>query len=282
MSSGDGGVAAFNGGNHVFHEAYGEARDGVRHEAAILVVLNDALVLHRQGERRSFPYSKPVFALAKSAAHMAVALFALTSAEAEPARRRAGVARLSDHITAALETQPFPDSGALHREIITLLEHCLGFARAASFGWAGDAPPLSQALQAQFASEAGPRILRITELATREQVAGLHAAAEAALQCLTPGEEAQLQVVVVGDHQARVRNLGMQYFTRRLHEQPGADTRVTYGENIVDEDEAISLVATRRLDRRIARAFFGDENRLQRDVLGDAAQRCLDQMQFPS
>jgi hypothetical protein len=87
--------------------------------------------------------------------------------------------------------------------------------------------------------------------------------------------------VVVGDHQARARSLGMQYFKRRLQEPPGADQRVTYGENIEDEDEAISLVATRRLDKQIAQAFFGDENRLQRDVLGDAAKRCLDELDFP-
>ncbi len=48
------------------------------------------------------------------------------------------------------------------------------------------------------------------------------------------------------------------------------------------EEEAISLVATLRLDERIAQAFFGDENRLQRYVLGDAAKRCLDGMTFPA
>ena len=73
----------------------------------------------------------------------------------------------------------------------------------------------------------------------------------------------------------------MQYFKRRFQEKPGTDQRVTYGENISDEAEAILLVATRRLDKQIAQAFFGDENRLQRDVLGDAAARCLDELGFP-
>ena len=73
----------------------------------------------------------------------------------------------------------------------------------------------------------------------------------------------------------------MQYFQYRFREQPGADERVTYGENIGSEEEAVALVGTRRLDRLIARAFFGEEKRLQRDVLGDAAKRCLDAMHFP-
>lgn len=274
MSSGDGG-AALDAGNRVFHEAYRGARDGVRHQAPILVVLSDELALHYQGQRRAWPYSQPAFALAKSAAHIAVALFSLTCVEVGPAQREAGVRGLCEHIAAALDTPGGPSSSPLRSEIQALLERCLGFARVAS----EQAP--AEELRAEFAGDVGPRILRITELATDEQIAGLHAAAEAAWQALAPADQGELQVVVVGDHQARARNLGMQYFTRRFNERPGADLRVTYGENIDDEEEAISLVATRRLDKRIARAFFGDENRLQRDVLGDAAQRCLERMKFP-
>ena len=64
-------------------------------------------------------------------------------------------------------------------------------------------------------------------------------------------------------------------------EQNGSDEHVTYGENVSTEQEALALVGTRRLDKYIARAFFGDEKRLQRDVLGDAATRCLDRMDLP-
>jgi hypothetical protein len=40
------------------------------------------------------------------------------------------------------------------------------------------------------------------------------------------------------------------------------------------------LVATRRLDRELASAFFGDAHRMQRDLLADAATRCLQHMQL--
>jgi hypothetical protein len=266
---------AFDAGNRVFHEAYGGARDGVRQQGPILVVLPTELALHHQNQRQVRPYSCPSFARAKSAAHMAVALFALTGAESNPEHRRTGVARLLEHIAAALDvTQPDPEP--VDHEIQALLQRCLHFAEAAR-----EQPP-SEAVRAGFASDAGPRILHITELATRAQIAGLHQAVGVVFSKLSPDDQAELQVVVVGDHQARVRSLGMQYFKRRFQERAGADQRVTYGENIEDEDEAILLVATRRLDQRIAQAFFGDEHRLQRDVLGDAAKRCLDQMDFPA
>lgn len=269
------GGAGLEAGNRVFHDAYQGARDGVRSQVPILVVLPSELALHHRGQRQAVPYSCSSFAAAKSAAHIAVALFSLTSADSDPTASRAGVARLLDSIGAALEQEAAAGEQPVEREITALLERCLRFARAAR-----DQSP-SEASRAEFASDAGPRILQITELATCRQVAGLHEAAEATLRTLSAAEQTELQVVVMGDHQARARSLGMQYFKRRLQEQPGTDDRVTYGENVSDEDEAISLVATRRLDKQIAQAFFDDETRLQRDVLGDAAKRCLEQMHFP-
>ncbi|MEO6602385.1 MAG: hypothetical protein ABIQ16_21065 [Polyangiaceae bacterium] len=260
--------------NQLFHDGYSAARDEVREQVPILVLLPSELVLHRHSERHGVSYSRPRFAQAKSAAHIAVALFAITCTQ--EGQSGAGVAQLIGHIAAALNAPRPSDEVPIDTEIRDLLSCCLNFANAAHERRA------SEQARAAFASDAGPRVLRITELATCEQIAGLHAAVDALLSLLSAGDRAKLQVVVVGDHQARARSLGMQYFKRRFQEEPGADERITYGENITDEAEAIALVATRRLDKRIAKAFFGDENRLQRDVLGDAAKRCLDSMGFPA
>jgi hypothetical protein len=262
-------------GNDVFHEAYEATRDSARHEVPILVVMPSELALHYREERQGFPYSRPSFDRAKSGAHIAVALFALTCSEAPATRTREQLARLLEHTQAAQrELGDSPDSQPLNGEIRSLLGTCQRFAEAAL------ERATAESERSEFARRAGPSVLRITELATREQIAGLHEAVDRALDRLSSEDQQRLQVVVVGDHQARTRSLGMQYFQRRFREQPGTDERVTYGENIADEEEAIALVGTRRLDRLIARAFFGDEKRLQRDVLGDAAKLCIEQMQW--
>ena len=263
-------IAPLVAGNAVFHDAYSGAQDGVRHQVPILVVLPTELALHHRNERKLVPYSRALFDRAKAAAHVAVALFAYTAEEANPDDARAGIARLHAHISAALDASERSES---NHEIDALLERCVAFAELAR-----ERTP-AEPCRAEFASDAGPRILRITELATCEQIAGLHRAVEAIWAELSAREQAELQVVVVGDHQARTLSLGMQYFKRRFGEGD-TDERVTYGENVNDEEEAISLVAKRRLDQRIAQAFFGDERRLQRDVLGDSAKRCLDAMNF--
>ncbi len=262
-------------GDDVFHEAYGATRNGARHEVPILVVLPTELALHYRKDRRGFPYSRPSFDRAKAGAHIAVALFALTCTESLEARTRDQLSRLIEHTAGALrELDEAADLPPIDVEIRSLLETCQRFAAAARERVA------TEAERSEFAGHAGPRILRITELATCEQIAGLHEAVDRALGRVSTEDRQRLQVVVVGDHQARTRSLGMQYFQRRFREQPGMDERVTYGENIADEEEAIALVGTRRLDQLIARAFFGDEKRLQRDVLGDAAKRCIEQMHW--
>jgi len=267
--------SALDAGNELFHEAYSARRDDVRHDAPILVVMPTELVLRHERGRKTFSYCRPSFASAKSAAHMAVALFTLSQALPLDDRSRARISNLAGHIGGGLDHLRQCDQTPLNDEIRALFERCSRFAALVC-----EHSP-SPARHAEFARDAGPRILRITELATSDQIAGLHEAVDLALGTLSADEQRELQVVVVGDHQARVRSLGMQYFQYRFREQPGADERVTYGENIDSEEEAVILVGTRRLDRLIARAFFGEEKRLQRDVLGDAAKRCLDSMHFP-
>ena len=80
-----------------------------------------------------------------------------------------------------------------------------------------------------------------------------------------------LHVAVTGNHQARIRSLGMQYFARRL----GAD-RVLYAEGVAEVDAAVALIGAQRLDRAMAAAFFGSPRRMERDLLGDAAKAMLD------
>jgi hypothetical protein len=267
---------AFEAGNEVFHQAYSATRDDVRHEVPILIVLPSEVALRRNRDRQLFPYCRPSFGIAKSSAHIAVALFTLTQGSELDQRSRTRLADLAQHMKGALEQLRQCEKAPINSEIRVLLENCARFAEAARVQL-----PSANA-QAEFARDAGPRILRITELATQDQIAGLHEAVESALGPLSDAEQGELQVVVIGDHQARTRSLGMQYFQARFRETPGADERVTYGENIDNEEEAVALVGTRRLDRQVARAFFGDEKRLQRDVLGDAAKRCLDAMRFPT
>lgn len=262
----------FDAANQLFHETYTASRDQAHHEAPILVLLQSELVLHFRALRKSFTYQRPSFDQAKVAAHIAVALYVLSLERSQPPEYELRLDTLLGHARAALGREENDDS-AQASGIAALLSACSSFGQALL-------ESRTTCDRERFARAAGEHILRLTELATREQLAGLHEAVNAALTELDRAEHHRLEVVVAGDHQARARSAGMQYFERRLGEAPGADGRVTYGENISTEAEALALIGTRRLDRKLASAFFGDETRLQRDVLGDAAKACLDELQL--
>ena len=265
-----------DGVNERFHAAYDGARVEAALDAPVFVVHGDSLFVLRHGKRRELSLTPRIFHVIKSAAHAPVAIFA--------AFHRSG-----DHLVEALHAHVVASLAALDgerdadTETLEVLREVLEASKAFAERFVGGAEPSKPSEEEldAFARANGPRLLRLTMLATRVQLAALHEVVEKALAELEPDERAGLQVVVTGAHQARVRSLGMQYFRKRFRETEGAEHRVTYGEGVNDVDAAFALVGTRRLDSAVAKAFFGDAKRLQRDVLGDAVFALLKETSLP-
>ena len=252
------GVQNLDGVNDAFHDAYAAARR--KHEAAapVLVLLADELVIRCRGERRAHVVRPPAFHAIKSVSHAPVALYAFARAgrdDVDALRRRidgADLGAITD-----------PEARRDCEETLRRTEAAIAVAGAGSFDLG------------TFASSIGPLLLKLTLHATAIHLSALDAAVEEELARMSHEEKACLQVVVTGDHQARSRSLGMQYFAKRLAQGSPDGERVLYAEGITAEDEAVALVALQRLDREVAGAFFGDSRRLQSDVLGGAAAQLL-------
>ena len=255
--------------NDVFQGAYDRARENERRDGPVFVVLADDLVVFLpNGTKQTLRITPDIFHTLKAAAHIPVAIFAAVHQKNDEAlgnlrscieRARAATNGPSD---------PSDDAGAAIREV---LEESMQFIDAALAAPAGLAGPDLNA----FARASGQRLLHLTALATRVQLDALHDVVEEAVHGLAVGSLDRLEVIVTGNHQARARSLAMQYFGKRFGEPEGADERVTYAEGVESADDALALVGTRRMDARIAEAFFGDSKRLQRDILGDAVRDLL-------
>jgi hypothetical protein len=269
------GTGTFERVNDDFHRAYDAARGDAEVDAPVLVLLEDVLIVFRGSDRRDHPITPPVFHVIKSVAHAPIALYAALYRAGEHPFDRATercLRSLEDNVVRALASlDDDVGDGALRVELRELLERSLAFAEHAL----ENGHVAGEALE-RFAREAGPRLARLIDHATRVQLAALHDGVEEVLASMSEAERRGLHVVVAGDHQARARSYGVQYFRKRLGETDGVEDRVVYGEGVEDADEALALVGRRRLDRAVAKAFFGDAKRLQRDVLGDAAARRLD------
>ncbi len=285
------GSAALDGVNAAFHEVYDAVRARAERGAPVLVVLADVLILVHAGGRRELAITPPLFHVVKSVAHAPVALHALLHREADadrdldPATSRALVELESRLERAARDLAADASSVAAGDEPRSLgrmaadMNAVLVATRALAVAARAKRRVTRDEL-GRFAADVGTAIVRLTEDATRLQLEALHARVEELVAPLGEEERRSLEVVVTGVHQARARSFAMQYFQARLSEQEGVEERVTYGEGVETEADALALIGTRRLDRAIARAFFGDPRRLQRDVLGDAAASCLCSMKL--
>jgi len=256
--------------NEGFHAVYGEARHAAKQDGPVFVVVADQLVVFRDGKRTAYSFSPRAFHVIKSVAHAPVALYALFERPEPPDVTELNEARAriaSAQASAAKDAQEL--SPGARRELGEVLEACAVLLNQTL------AEPPSRERLAQFAGTTGPWLLSLAQEATRLQLDALHLHTEQALQELSASERVALQVVVAGDHQARVRSLAMQYFQKRFEQRSDAEQRVSYAEGVDNEQGALELVGTQRLDRSLARAFFGEEKRLQRDILGDAVTEQL-------
>jgi hypothetical protein len=94
-------------------------------------------------------------------------------------------------------------------------------------------------------------------------------------------EWATLTVVVPGPSPARVENAAVQYFARLFGESNGEGRRVVYAESLYDEEKALNLLGTLRLDSKVASAVFGDPYRMYRDFVADGARTVIDDIFAP-
>lgn len=257
-----------------FHASYDRMRAQRARETPVLVLFQDALILLHGAHRLEFGATDARTHIIQAAAHAPVGVFAvlheLPAAALLGPLQRERLSELSRACNADGELERLEP--ATRRDVEEVLERSRRFIDVALAHSRADPDAL-----AQFAREVGPLLLSLIDHATKLALDALHAATERALAQLDAEQRRDLEVIVTGVHQARTRSFALQYFQKRFAEAPGEERRVAYAEGAHDPEEARSLVGTRRLDRAIAHAFFGDEKRMQRDLLGDAAQHALAQ-----
>jgi hypothetical protein len=276
-------VDPFDDVNQRFHDAYDKARAAVVDEKPLIIVMQDAMILRRGDARAELVVTPPLFHVIKAVAHGPLAIFGILYRHAPgPIADRAtgaALAKLQQSLTqatAALTDETIGDEADVAARLRTILARCQAFVQPLASGGAHDPARLEP-----FARALGPALLQATHDATRVQLAAMTRATRDLLERLAAHERQTFEVVVAGVHQARARSLAMQFFGKLLDEPPDVERRLVYAENVSDEAQAVTLMATRQLDRALAGAFFGHPERLQRDILGDAVHEQLATLKLP-
>jgi hypothetical protein len=124
--------------------------------------------------------------------------------------------------------------------------------------------------------ELGPLLLANTNIAAKAQIDMMKQAVDSWRSEVGPEVWAKVRVVVEGPHQPRLDNLQLSFFRYELGER--ARSHLFYAENVFDQKSALKLVGTIEADRRLSILTFADPLRMQRDLLGDAADAYLRQV----
>lgn len=271
--------------NDAFREAYAARREAVlAHMGPVIAQIDDVLIFRRGGQRFEGPARTRRYHELKAVSHVPLALYVLLSGRQgaldEAMRERlTQLRRLTGEAAAGLEARGFTPE-QLERQ-----RHML--AASLEFMDTVLVKGLAPGAIAAFIRARGPELLGNAEDAARDQIETMHATVEAWKQRMTPEERDQLRAVVAVSHMSRPGNVGLQYFSVTLGEnwegrfdqedlQPGK--RVLAAETAFDEPAAFALLATHALDASVSHRFFGEENRMERDLLADAAERILARM----
>ncbi len=207
----------------------------------------------------------------------AVFLAALLFAEQPGAVRDQHVARTLDALDAALVQMgdaSSPTATLLPASLRARQRRILERTRqaVATFSQGGLGP---DARRSYFQSVRGDLIENLRDISA-ESLRALHAAVETTrrlVSSVNPDAWDSVIVVVGVVHQARAREIGIQYFERLLQEPVGEgarnERRLVVAEQLFQGSEQYGLLATHLVDQAGGVSVFADPLRMQWDVLGD-------------
>ena len=257
-----------------FRAAYAQHRATVLAAAGpVIIVSGDDLVLLHEGRRTQVRFSPAIYHTLKSYSHAPLALHVMLVGRTDQALDDSAIEQLRNFhrlLVAArkqidqleLSDEERQAQQALCDESLALVDVVLTERRIA-------APKLEA-----FTRHIGPALLANSARAARVQLDALDLQVQTWRKELGPEAWSKLRVIVEGSHMVRTGNLAVQYFDRLLAAKEN-EHRIVFTEGIYEEPRALQVLGTVIVDTRIGESFFGDPQRMHRDLLADAAAEYL-------
>jgi hypothetical protein len=271
---------AFDVLNKAFRAAYGRGRAAtLARIGPVILHEGDSVVLLRGGQRTEKEYMSPLYHHLKAVSHVPLAVFVLIEPYGYEPLTEAQVAEMRRYRGLVAAAQGALDGRGFSTEQRQRQEKILATSLAFLDGVLERRQANRQEL-ADFTRHMGPPLLANAADAARVQLDALHAQVMAWRKDVPSEEWKRLRVVVMGSHMPRVGNLAMQYFAQLLG-APVDDRRLIYAEALYDEKRVLDLLGTSLLDSSVGRSFFGDDLRMHRDLLDEAAAAYVKTLAFP-
>lgn len=243
---------------------------------AVIVVSGDDLVLRKNGKRTVVRVIPPEYHALKCVAHTTLALCTHLSHDPGKPLSEARLTALREYRTLMAAAGPGVEVFGFDLDTLTrqkrIVARGLEFADRVLKDGLVSADDLNR-----YSRASRPDVMANCGAAARAQLLATHRRVMAWKKEMTPDEWAGLTVIVQGAQTPRDQNAAVQYFARLFGEN-GEGRRVVYAEGLWDEDKAIALLGTRRLDGRLSVIVFNDPFRMYRDILADVARAAIDEI----
>jgi hypothetical protein len=243
----------------------------------VILVSGDDLIMRRGGKRIASRVIPPEYHILKSISHSTLAVFAHLSFEPGKPLGDEQLKTLREYHSLLKPAGPAvekvslgPDSRTRQKRIIA---DSLAFTAKVLEGGRVSGNDLTK-----FCRLARPEIMANCAEAARAQLLATHKQVVIWKKEMTAEEWAGATVVVSGSQTPRVENVAVQYFSRLLGDSNGEGRRIVYAESVWDEENAMNLLGTRRMDGKLSVAVFGDPYRMYRDLLADSARAMIDEI----
>ena len=246
----------------------------------VIVVSGDELVLRKDGKRTVATVIPAEYHALKSVSHTTLALFGHLSESPGQPLGDARLKALKDYQALLVAAGPAVEKFGFDADTLARQKRLLARAGELTAKVLEDGKVSPEDL-ARFCRASRADVLANGMGAARAQLRGTHKQVMAWKKDMTPEEWAGLTVIVCGTQPARVENAAVQYFARLFGETSGEGRRIVFAEALFDEDRAVNLLGTLRLDGKLAEAVFGDRFRMYRDFLADGARTVLDELFAP-
>jgi hypothetical protein len=242
---------------------------------AVIIVSGDDLILRKGGRRVVATVIPREYHALKCVAHSTLALFGHLSHEPGKPLGAERIQALREYRGLLSAAGPAAEECGFDLEALArqrrIVARGLAFIDAVLRDGRVSADDL-----ARYCRASRPDVLANAAAAARAQLASMHRQVMAWKADMTAEEWGSLAVIVQGMQTPRAENAAVQYFARLFGETSGEGRRVVYAEGLFDEEKAMNLLGTLRLDGKLSVAVFGDPFRMYRDLLADVARPAID------
>ena len=246
----------------------------------VIIVSGNDLVLRKNGKRTVVTVIPAEYHAFKSISHTALALYAHLAEEPGKPLGEERLKGLKEYQTALTSAMPAAEKFGFDADTLARQKRILTRAEKLTAKALEDGKVSAEDL-AKFCRASRADVLANGAGAARAQLRGTHKQVMEWKKEMTAEEWDAVTVIVPGAQAARAENAAVQYFARLFGESNGEGRRVVYAESLWDEEKAMNLLGTLRLDSKLSEAVFGDRFRMHRDFLADGARAAIDEILAP-